>query len=331
MKRFSFVLALALVLALGMAVAASAAPKVMKVSLTASRDRSYVQGMFWFAEQLEKNTNGSIKVQVYTDSQLGGDRDNAEGLQMGSIQGGLMSPSSLTAFSKRMAAISMPFMFKDDATAYKVLDSELAHELFGDLDKINIVGLNYWENGFRNLSNSKLDVKSTADVAGLKLRTMEVALHIDIWRALGADPTPIAYAELFTALQQKVVDGQENPIGNIVTARFYEVQKYVTLTRHIYDPLVFMTSKKFWNSLTDEEKAILQKTADDARDHQRKLNAQEDIDGIEFLKSKGITVTELSDEARAEFIKKMEPIYEKYGKDIGEEYFNKLRKAAQGE
>jgi len=331
MKRFTFLTALALAFVLALSVAASAAPKVMKISLTAARDRSYVQSMFWFAEQIEKNTNGAIKAQVYTDSQLGGDRDNVEGLQMGSIQGSLMSPGALGAFAKRLNAIGMPFIFKDAATAHKVLDSDLARELFEDLAKINVIGLNYWENGFRNLTNSKVDVKSVSDIAGLKLRTTEVALYIDAWRALGSDPTPMAFAELFTALQQKVVDGQENPIGNIVTQRFYEVQKYLTMTRHVYDPLVFMTSKKFWNSLSAEEKAILQKTADDARDHQRKLNAQEEIDGIEFLKSKGVVVTELTDEAHAEFVKKMTPIYEKYGKDIGEEYFNRLRKAAQGE
>lgn len=331
MKRLSLAASLALALTLAMTASAFAAPKVMKISLTVPRDRSYAKAAFWFAEQLEKDSKGALKAQVYTDSQLGGDRDNVEGLQMGSIQGSLMAPSSLAAFAKRLNAVSMPFMFKDAAAAHKALDGDLARELFGDLEKINIIALNYWENGFRNLSNSKIEVKRAADVDGLKLRTMEVALHIDIWRALGADPTPMAYAELFTALQQKVVDGQENPIGNIVTARFYEVQKYVTLTRHIYDPLVFMTSKKFWTSLTDEEKAVLQKTADAARNYQRKLNAQEEIDGIEFLKSKGVLITELSDEARAEFIKKMEPVYAKHSKDIGEEYFAKLRKTAQGE
>jgi len=331
MKRSLLVVTFALAAVFAMTAGAFAAPKVMKISLTVPSDRSYAKAAFWFAEQLAKNSNGALQAKVFTDSQLGGDRDNVEGLQMNSIQGAMMSPSSLTAFSSRLAAVSMPFLFKDAATAHRVLDGELASELFGDLAKINVIALNYWENGFRNLSNSKIDVQTTEDVAGLKIRTMEVALHIDIWRSLGADPTPMAYAELFTALQQKVVDGQENPIGNIVTGRLYEVQKFVTLTRHIYDPILFLTSKKFWDSLTPEEQAILQKTADDARDYERQLNAQEETDGITFLKSKGITVTELSEEARAEFVKKMEPVYAKYGKEIGEEYFNKLRAQAQGE
>lgn len=330
MKRSALVAILAFSAIFALPSGASAAPKVMKISMSVPSDRSYAKASLWFAEQLEKNSSGALKAQVFTDSQLGGDRDSVEGLQMGSIEGALMSPSSLIAFSSRMAALGMPFLFKDTATAHRVLDGDLARELFGDLEKINIIALNYWENGFRNLSNSKVNVQKVEDIAGLKLRTMEVALHLDIWRALGVDATPMAYAELFTALQQKVVDGQENPIGNIMTGRLYEVQKFVTLTRHIYDPMVFMTSKRFWNSLTAEEKVILQKTADEARDHARQLNAQEELDGIEFLKSKGVIVTELGEEAHSEFVKRMEPVYAKYGKQIGEEFFNKLRAEAQG-
>jgi tripartite ATP-independent transporter DctP family solute receptor len=191
--------------------------------------------------------------------------------------------------------------------------------LLTKLDSQGVVGLNYWENGFRQLTNNKHAVKSLEDVKGLKIRTLENELHIDLWKILGANPAPMPYTELFTALEQGVVDGQENPAGNITTGNFFEVQKHVTKTDHIYNASVFMISDKFMQTLSDEEKEIVTKASKEARDYQRELNQTESEEAFALLEEKGMTVTELSDEARNKFEDQAKEIYGEYTDKVGQE------------
>lgn len=312
--------------------ATSAAPKevkTMKLSVVVPKERSLAKGLFKFAEIIEKETNGAIKAEVYTDGQLGGDRDVFEGLQLGTIQGTTLSTGIIGAFDAKFNVFDLPFLFKDVQQAYTVLDGPIGQELLDGLPAVGVVGMNYWENGFRHLTNDVREVKSVADIKGLKIRTLENQLHIDAWKALGATPTPMAYTELFTALQQKVVDGQENPFGNVTSAKFYEVQKYLTETGHIYNASPFLISKKFWDTLTDDEKAIFKKAADEARDFQREANQQEDVDSKKFLTENGMTITELTPEAKNEFKQQLQPIYDKYAPSIGEDLMKKILDATK--
>jgi len=303
--------------------------KMMKLAVVTPKERSLTQGLYKFEEIVERETNGKIQVEVYPDGQLGGDRDVLEGLQLGTIEGTTVSTGPVAAFAPRFNVFDLPFLFKDEQTAYEVLDGPIGQELLEDLTEVGIIGLNYWENGFRHLTNNVREVKTMEDIKGLKIRTLENDLHIDAWTALGALPTPIPYTELYVALQQGVVDGQENPYGNIQTAKFYEVQKYLTNTGHIYNASPFMISKKFWDTLTPEEQEIIRKAADEARDYQRELNRKESEEALQFLKEQGMIITDLPSEERQKILEVMQPIYEKYTDLIGADLVNKVLEAVK--
>lgn len=303
--------------------------KIIKLAVATSKDRSLTKGLYKFAEIVEKETGGSIKVEVYPDGQLGGDLQVFEGLKMGTIQGSTMSTGPISSFAPRFAVLDLPFLFKDAETAYKVLDGEIGKELLEDLPKVGVIGLNYWENGFRHLTNNVREVKSVDDIKGLKIRTLETKLHIDLWKELGANPVPMAYTELFTALEQHVVDGQENPVGNVATGKFYEVQKYLTKTGHVYNASVFLISKKFWDTLSDKEREIIRKAAEEVKDYQRKLNQKEDKEAFDYLKQQGMVITELTPEEKQKFIEKVQPIYKKYTPQFGEDLVNRLLEAGK--
>ena len=300
------------------------AAKVMRLAVATPDERSLTKGLRKFGEIIEKKTNGSIKVEVFPNGQLGGDREVFEGLQLGSIQGSTISTGPVAQFAPRFNVFDFPYLFPDAKTAYEILDGPIGTELLKDLDSQNVVGLNYWENGFRHLTNNKKEIKSVSDVKGLKIRTLENDLHIDYWKQLGANPTPMAFTELFAGLQQGVVDGQENPAGNVTTSKFYEVQKYITKTGHVYNASLFMVSKKFWDSLSDKEKEAVQQAADEARDYQRELNQQEDVDAFKLLAEKGMVITELSDAEKEKFFEAAKPVYDKYSTKIGKEFVDKL-------
>lgn len=303
---------------------ANTSEKLMKLAVVTSEDRSLTKGLVKFGELVESKTNGSIKVEVYPNGQLGGDREVFESLQFGSIQGTTMSTGPIAQFVPKFNVFDLPFLFPNSEVAYEVLDGKIGSDLLAELESQNVIGLNYWENGFRHLTNGVKEVKTPEDVKGLKIRTLENDLHMDIWSELGANPTPMAFTELFAGLQQGVVDGQENPVGNVTANKFYEVQKYLSKTGHVYNASPFLISKDFWNTLSDEEKKAVQEAADEARDHQRELNQKEDEDGYKFLTENGMTVTDITDEEKEVFLEKVKPVYEKYSASIGEEFVDEL-------
>ncbi|MGO4886718.1 TRAP transporter substrate-binding protein [Anaerobacillus sp. MEB173] len=303
--------------------------KLLKIAVATPEERSLTKGLYRFAEIVEESTNGIVKVEVYPNGVLGGDREVFEGLQLGSIEGTTISTGPVAQFAERFSVFDLPFLFPDEESAYEVLDGPIGTELLDDLHGQGVIGLNYWENGFRHLTNNIREVKTVDDIKGLKIRTVENNLHIDMWRELGANPTPMAFTELFAGLQQGVVDGQENPVGNVTTTNIYEVQGYLTKTNHIYNASVFMISQPFWNSLSEEEQEIIRNAADEARDYQRQLNQQENDEAFVFLEEAGMTITELSKEEANKLFERVQPIYEKYAPRIGENFVNELLEAIQ--
>ena len=204
------------------------------------------QSMKFFKELAEKNSDGRITVDLYHSSQLGDDREMMEALQMGTQEMTCPSTAPIAPFVNGFKVFDLPFLFPTYEAADYVLDGPVGQDLLNQLPKIGLIGLAYWENGYRQLTNSKTAVSSPADCKGLKIRTMENPIHLAAWKALGANPTPMAFGELFSAMQQKVVDGQENPWGTIYLQNFPEVQDYTTDTGHVYSPFVLLISKKFW-------------------------------------------------------------------------------------
>jgi tripartite ATP-independent transporter DctP family solute receptor len=307
----------------------AAAAKTMKVGVVTQKERSLSKGLVKFAELLEKETNGEIKVQVFTDGVLGGDRQVLESLQMGTVQGTTVSTGPIASFAPRFNAFDLPFLFKDKATAYRVVDGPLGQELLGDLTKAGFVGLGYWENGYRHLTNSRREVKVVEDIKGLKIRTLENPLHVELWKTLGANPTPMAYTQLYTALEQKVVDGQENPFGNVQTSKFDEVQKFLTKTGHVYNASPFLVSKAFWDTLSDKEKEAVKKAAFEARDYQRQLNDKEDRDAEAYLSQKGMKITEFPGAEKDKALKLLAPLYKEWSGKIGGDLVSRLQAATK--
>lgn len=307
-----------------------AAPaKVMKIGSVNAKSRALSQGMFKFEEYLEKETNGSIDVQVFTDGVLGDDRRTLEGLQIGSIQGTTVSTGPISAFVPSIAVFDLPFLFKDAETAYKVLDGPIGQEQLDALAGSGFIGICYWENGWRNTSNSKREITKVEDFKGLKFRTLESPIHVDTWKALGTNPTPMSFSQLYTALEQKVVDGQENPLANIVANKLDEVQKFVTLDGHLYGASPFMVSKVFWDTLTDEEKAAVKKAAIMARDDERKLAQAEDATAIEALTKNGVKISELAPGEKEKMRAAVQVVYDKYKGQFGETLMKKVTEATK--
>lgn len=307
----------------------TATPKVMKLGIVTNKERSLTKGLQKFAELVEKYSDGSIKGEVFSDGVLGGDVQVIQGLQMNTIQGTAVSTGVVAGFAPRFDAFDLPFLFKDKPTAFKVFDGPIGQELLKDLPAKKLIGLSYWENGFRHLTNNKREVKTMEDIKGLKIRTLESKVHVEAWKTLGANPTPMSFSQLYSALEQGVVDGQENPYGNVVTSKFYEVQKYLTNTAHVYNANVFLVSKGFWDSLTDKEKDAVTKASEEAKTYQRQLNEKEDQDSIAFLKEKGMKITDLNPGEKEKIIQAMQPLYKSVAQNIGGDLVDRLLAATK--
>ncbi len=285
--------------------------RVMRIGIGLNEDHPQYKGLEKFKEELNNRVD-TIEVQLFANSQLGDDRSMMEGLQLGTQEGTVPSTAPIVGFKEEFKVYDFPFLFPNEEAADKVLDGEIGQELLDSLSDVGIKGLVYWENGFRNLTNREVAVKTPEDMKGLKVRTMENPVHLAAFRALGANPTPMAFGELFTALQQKTVDGQENPIATIYYNKFYEVQGYTTLTKHVYSPFVFMISQKFWDESTPEEQEAMMEASKIARDHERLLNREANETLAIELEKEGMEVIELTPEAQAAFMEKAQEIYPEF-------------------
>ena len=270
-------------------------------------------------ELVEERTDGAITVETYHSSQLGDDRSMTEALQIGSQEVTIPSTAPIANFVPEYSIFDFPFLFPNEQVADKVLDGEVGQKFLDKLEDQNLVGLAYWENGFRDVTNSEHPIESAEDLKGLKLRTMENELHLDAFKALGANPTPMALGELFTAMQQGTVDGQENPIPTIYLQGFYEVQDYVSATNHIYSPFVFLMSKSFFDGLTEEQQTIVKEAAVEAGALNRELNREATAENLQDLKDEGMNYNEVSPEERQEMIDIVQPVLDEYAEKIGAE------------
>lgn len=273
-----------------------------------------------FQELVNERSGGSLNVEVYPSALLGNDRELAEGLQMGTVDVSLSDSSTVTGFCPELQMFSLPYLFKNSAHAYEVLDGEIGQQLL-DLfhEKSGIIGLAWGENGWRQETNSKHPVTCADDMKGLKIRTMEISCHLDYWRSLGADPTPMAWTEVYTALQQGTVDGEENPVQTIYTQKVYEVQKYMSMTNHVYAPMLIMMSETTWNKLSAEQQDIVKQAAKEACAYERQFVVDLESRAIEELPSLGVELL-LADEIDVEsFREAAGPIIEKYSKEMGVE------------
>ena len=244
-----------------------------------------------FADLVKTRTAGRIEVQVAPSAQLGDDAAMVTALRTGALDLSANSQGAVSATVPEYAAYGMPFLFASSAQAFKLLDGPLGKELSDRSAEKGMVVLGYWDNGIRHMTNSKRPITKVDDMKGLKMRTPPDAVLVDIMHALGADPQQIKFAELYVALQQGVVDGQENPLANIHASKLYEVQKHLALTSHMFQMTPFLMSKRSWDKLPEADRKVLQEAAAEATGLQRKLSQEADDKLLAELKTKGVQVT----------------------------------------
>jgi len=279
------------------------------------------QGFVKFKEVLEATSNGEFAVELYPNQQLGGDRELTEAAQLGNLAVAATTSAPLAGFEKDFFIFDVPFMFANRTEAFAFMDGEPGQFLFKKLEKINLVGLGFWENGFRNLTNSRKAVRTVEDVRGIKLRTMENPIHLALWKTLGANPAPMAFGELFTALQQKHMDGQENPFGQIYDNKFYEVQPFITRSHHVYTPFPIIINNEFWHGLSPAHKEIVQSSMKDATAYQRKLAEELDDKAAANLRRAGREIIELTTEQLDAFRKGASPVAQAIKERVSPEAF----------
>lgn len=306
-------------------------PIVVKVSNGAGETSPGVKAQLSvFAPMVENNSKGNIGVEVYSGAQLGDDTTATEMVVAGQLEINNTSTAPLVGYVPELGIFDIPFLFADEAEADKVLASEVGDYLNAKLADKGIINLAWNENGFRELTNSKRAVATVADVAGLKIRTMENKFHQELWNSLGATATPMSSSELYTALEQGTVDGEENPVANFYSYQFQEVQKYITMSNHIYSPFLFDMSKKIWDTYDADTQAILTEAAKAFGEEEKKINRQAAADNLQScIDDYGMEVTYLTDDAKAEFVAKTAHIQDMIAKDTGAEIMDLLA-AAKG-
>lgn len=302
---------------------AADAERTINLGHTLSEGSHYGIGADAFAETLAELSDGQFTVREHPAGSLGGERDLIEGLQIGTVDVVITSTGPLGNFVPETYVLDLPFLFRDYEHARAVLDGEIGQDLLDMMGEHNLVGLAWSENGFRHLTNSRNEVHEPEDLEGLKIRTMENQVHMNAFRELGASPTPMAFPELFTALQQGTVDAQENPITVITATKFWEVQDHLSLTGHVYSPAVILASPILWGDLSEQEKAWFQQAADASAEATRNEVSRLEREGIERLREEGMTV--ITDIDKGPFQEQITPVYEAFEERYGSEMLERIR------
>lgn len=302
----------------GIAAAQDIKERTLKVGLQNPKGHPAVMGAEKFAEIVAAKSGGKIKVNLFPGGVLGGDAPTVSALQGGTVEMTVLNSGILASQVKEFAVYDFPFLFANAKEADAVVDGPFGKALHARLADKGIIGLAYWELGFRDLTNGKRPINKVEDIAGLKLRVIPNPINIDWVKALDANPTPLAFPELYAALEQKAVDGQENPVSVILANKFAEVQKYLTLTHHQYNPQSVIISKKVWDTMSPPEKKIIQDAADEAGRYQRQVSRDQAASTIDQLKKAGMQVTELAPAEMAKLQLKMKPVIDKHASSVGE-------------
>lgn len=279
-----------------------------KVAHVATPDNPYNLGLLYMADLLKERSNGAIQLDVFPSSQLGGERDILEGLQFGSIDMCVVSTAPVANFSDTFYVFDMPYLFTDLETTYEVLDGEIGQNIMKDIEKDGFVGLTYWQNGFFNIITQDPVVHPT-DMTGMKIRAFENPIHQSYFKLCGANPIPMAWGEVYTALQNKTVDGCTTSFTFIYNTKLDEVAKHVAVSHQVYAVAPLLMSKITWDSLPTDIQELVMECAIEARDYERELCNSSEAEQIEALKAAGMTITEIDMEEWAEF---MQPVYDEY-------------------
>lgn len=315
-------LVIGLSLAVGF-VATAAAQTTMKINIAIAQNSHQGVAIDTFAKEVEARTGGRYKIQAFYSGSLGGERESIEAVQLGTQELTFSSTGPVPNFVPEAKILDIPFLFRDKAHARAVLDGPIGQEMLTKFDSKGFKALAWGENGIRNMTNNKRAINTPDDLKGLKLRTMENPVHVAAYKGLGIVTTPMAMTEVFTALQQGTVDGQENPLSVIMAAKFDQVQKHVSLTGHVYSPGIFLMNKGSFDKLSAADKqAFLDAAKEGVKANRARVDA-DDAMGVSYLRGKGMTVTENVDKAK--FVATLAPVYAEFEKQFGKANIDKIR------
>ena len=298
---------------------AHAQERTIKFAFQNQKEHPQAQGAQKFADLVAAKTNGRIAVKLFPGGTLGGDLQTVSALQGGTVEMTVLNAGILSAQTKEFGIYDFPFLFASPQEADAVTDGPFGKKLLDKLQAKNLVGLGYWELGFRNLTTSKKPITKAEDIAGLKIRVIQSPIYIDMFNALGANAVPMPFPELYTAMEQKAVDGQENPFSTILSSKFAEVQKHLTITRHMYNPQAVIVSKKFWDSLNPADQKAVTEAMAEATTFQRSVSRSQADVALEELKKAGMQVTEFSPAEVDKLRAKVKPVVEKHSDKVGAE------------
>ncbi|MFZ4288735.1 TRAP transporter substrate-binding protein, partial [Variovorax sp. HJSM1_2] len=295
------------------------AQSVAKLGYGAADDHPQGLGAKRFAELVKAKTAGRITVNTYGSGKLGSDPAMQSSVQGGTLEMMVGPTSNLVGAVKEFAVFDLPFIVANYKEADALLDGPVGQQLAGKLDAIGLVELAYWENGFRSMTNSKRAIHKLEDLAGLKVRVIQNPVFIETFKTLGANPVPMPFTELYGALESKAVDAQENPVGLIDASKFYEVQKYLSMTGHIYSPFILIAGKKWMDKLSPADRTAVKEAAEEAAKYQRQLQREQSLKLVAELKGKGMQVNELSPAELQRLRDAVKPVVAKFSNDIGAE------------
>ena len=322
----------AIVLAIGATFggAAHAADFTFTFAHVLTEDTPNARAAVVFKEEVEKNSNGRIEINIRPAAQLGGDVEIIEQTQMGLVHIAIPPTGNLANFNEQMYLFDLPFLLNDNAAMMRVLDGEVGTELLGTLDANNLHGIAMWGAGFRHMTNNIRPINGPADLAGIKMRTLQAPTILSTYRAYGANPTAMAYVEVYNGLQQGVIEGQENPLANIASMKFYEVQKYMTLTGHAYHTYAAVMNKQAWESLPEDLQTVIADAMIVGRDAARQFTNEDEAKILDAIKDQ-IEIQELSEEGRKAFIEASKPIYDEFRDKVTPALMDKAIALAKGE
>jgi tripartite ATP-independent transporter DctP family solute receptor len=307
----------------GMTTAADKEPIQLKLGHVSAPAHPYHIQAEAVAKEVFEKTNGEVKINVFPSNQLGQQREMNEGLQLGTLDIVLTSSAVLAQFAPKTQVIDLPYIFRGRQHAYTVFDGPLADEIYSGVKAIGTY-VTTWENGVRHFVNNVRPIRTPADMKGLKIRVMENKVYIEMTKLLGANPTPMAYGELYTALQQKTVDGADAPAGNIHTERFYEVLKYLTLDAHSYSPSIVLVSNNLGKKIGEKNARIITDTFKKHTKLQRDLSIRDETEKLKLLKKEGMDIYDPTPEEKKQFMDAVKPVWNQFSKIVGQDLIDRI-------
>jgi len=306
----------------------SAETIVIKLGHVQAETHPYHLALLELQKILDEKRPGAVRLDLFPNSTMGGERDMLEGMQMGTIDASLPSTASLGGFTNEFNVFDLPFLFPSRDAAYKVLDGPIGQQLLDTLTNVGLVGVVYWENGFRYITNDKYDIYLPTDIPkGFKIRTMENEIQMQTFVTLGANAIPMAWAEVYTALQQGTIDAQENPLANAYVNNIHEVNHKFSMTGHVYAPCPVVFSKMSWDKYPPDIQQLLTESLQEARDYERKLVSDGEVELIGTLKNAGCSIILPEEIDKEAWRAAVQPVYDKYSDRIGADFIKEVQDA----